>query len=152
MTPPPTDQFVPLVTAAPSPDKREFQITVIPQKEQSQSFQSLEKGMGGQALFRKNCEPVLSLQRDGGRITNIRIQCSCGQTIDLACIYEGASRSSDAKFSGSKPPTPTLPGLEASEIKPPEPQPAAPPPPDDKPSPPKATTSKASPAKKPSKK
>ena len=36
---------------------------------------------------KKNCEPRVMLQRDGERITNIRIQCSCGQVMDLACDY-----------------------------------------------------------------
>ena len=98
MTIPETAQFVPLVAAAPSAEKREFQVTVIPQKEQPQQFQSLEKATPSAeewTAFKKNCEPHLSVQRDGGRITNIRIQCNCGQTIDLACIYEEPSKPSE---------------------------------------------------------
>jgi len=33
-------------------------------------------------------EPRVSLQRDGDRVTGIRIQCTCGQMIELACLYE----------------------------------------------------------------
>jgi len=87
MTPPQTDEFVPLVAAASSITGEEFQITVIPQKGQAQPFQSLEKKPPA-AVFKKSCEPQLAVQRDGGRITSIRIECSCGQTIDLACVYE----------------------------------------------------------------
>jgi hypothetical protein len=87
MTTPQTNHFVPLVAGAPSVDKREFQISVIPHTEQPHGFQSLEKGMPI-AGVKKNCEPHLSLQRNGDRVTNIRIQCSCGQTIDLACLYD----------------------------------------------------------------
>jgi len=87
MIPPQTDQFTPLVAAAPSAIKQDFQITVIPQAQQAHAFKN-----GGQAgntpFFGKNCEPQLSLQRENGRITNIRIQCNCGQTIDLACVYD----------------------------------------------------------------
>jgi hypothetical protein len=36
---------------------------------------------------KKNCEPQVMLQRDGDRVTNIRIQCGCGQVMDLACDY-----------------------------------------------------------------
>jgi hypothetical protein len=36
---------------------------------------------------KKNYEPRVLLQRDGERITNIRVQCSCGQVMDLACDY-----------------------------------------------------------------
>ncbi len=97
MTTPQTNQFVPLVATAPSAERREFQITVIPQKDQPQPFQSLEKTMpvaGEWTAFKRNCEPHVSVQRDGGRITSIRIQCTCGQTIDLACVYDESSKSS----------------------------------------------------------
>lgn len=93
---PPTDSFVPLLTAIPSAEKREFQITVIPQKEQPLPFKAIDSPSpaGGERTFLKkqNCEPHLSVQRDGGRITNIRIQCNCGQTIDVACLYEEAAQ------------------------------------------------------------
>jgi hypothetical protein len=94
MTTSQTSQFIPLVAAAPSAEGREFQITVIPQKEHSQPFQSLEAALpgGGQRPAKRSCEPQLSLQRDGGRVTSIRIQCTCGQTIDLACIYDEPPR------------------------------------------------------------
>ena len=31
--------------------------------------------------------PIVSLQRDGDRITVIRVECSCGQVIELNCSY-----------------------------------------------------------------
>jgi hypothetical protein len=34
------------------------------------------------------CEPKVSVQRDGNRVTGIQILCSCGQVIDLACVYD----------------------------------------------------------------
>lgn len=86
MTAPQTNQFLPLLAAPPSGNRPDFQVTVIPQREQAQSFQALEKKPT--ALHKNGCEPKLSVQRDGGRITNIHIQCNCGQTIDLACVYE----------------------------------------------------------------
>jgi hypothetical protein len=88
---------VPLVAAMPSAEKREFQITVIPQAQQPQTFQSLEKNspaISERMLSKKNCEPHLSVQREGDRITNIRIQCHCGQTIDLACLYDAPAKPS----------------------------------------------------------
>ena len=36
----------------------------------------------------KRCEPRVSLQCEGDRVTSIRVQCSCGQVMDLACVYE----------------------------------------------------------------
>ena len=32
-------------------------------------------------------KPVVTLQRDGERVTGIRIECICGQIIELACSY-----------------------------------------------------------------
>jgi hypothetical protein len=32
-------------------------------------------------------EPVLTLQRDGDKIIGIRIECVCGQVINLSCEY-----------------------------------------------------------------
>jgi hypothetical protein len=31
--------------------------------------------------------PAVTLQRDGDRITHIRVQCGCGQVIELECSY-----------------------------------------------------------------
>jgi hypothetical protein len=35
-----------------------------------------------------SAQPVVTLQRDGERISTIRIECVCGQVIELACSYE----------------------------------------------------------------
>ncbi len=32
-------------------------------------------------------KPVITLQREGERISGIRIECACGQVIELACSY-----------------------------------------------------------------
>jgi hypothetical protein len=87
-----TESFVPLTAAPPSGENREFRVTVIPQNGAAQPFQTLEHVASGAAPTaandRKSCEPRLSLQRDGERVTNIRIQCTCGQMMDLACVYD----------------------------------------------------------------
>ncbi|MEW6156422.1 MAG: hypothetical protein AB1813_03260 [Verrucomicrobiota bacterium] len=31
--------------------------------------------------------PRVTLHREGNQVTQISIQCSCGQTIELACVY-----------------------------------------------------------------
>jgi hypothetical protein len=91
MTPPRTDSFVPLTAATVSDERREFRVTVIPQSDQSHSFQSLEQLAPSTAAapnYKKICEPRVSMQREGDRVASIRIQCSCGQVMDVACIYE----------------------------------------------------------------
>ena len=32
-------------------------------------------------------KPVVTLQREGERVTGIRIECVCGQIVELACSY-----------------------------------------------------------------
>jgi len=88
-----TESFVPLTTLPASGESREFRVTVIPKAGQTQPLQSLET----QSAIRvpgpvKNCEPSVSLQSDGDRITSIRVQCACGQVMELACVYEPAPK------------------------------------------------------------
>jgi hypothetical protein len=97
MTPQQTETFVPLMTALPCGENREFRVTVIPQNETAQPFQKLEEVVSGATPAsvtngKKSCEPRLSLQRDGEHVTNIRIQCTCGQMMDLACVYDEPSK------------------------------------------------------------
>jgi hypothetical protein len=86
-----TESFVPLTAAPVSDERREFRVTVIPQSEQSRTFQSLEQlapAPTAPSNHKKSCEPRVSVQRDGDRVTSIRIQCTCGQVMDVACLYE----------------------------------------------------------------
>jgi hypothetical protein len=87
-----TESFVPLTTVTAVDEKREFRVTVIPQAEPARTFQTLGQVATAAAenggAHAKTCEPRLSVQRDGERITNIRVQCSCGQVMELACVYD----------------------------------------------------------------
>jgi hypothetical protein len=87
-----TESFVPLTTLPASPERREFHVTIVPKAEQTGSVHSLEHPAPTPSEPRqvagKTCEPRVSLQCDGDRVTNIRVQCACGQIMDLACVYE----------------------------------------------------------------
>ena len=88
-----TESFVPLTAAPAAAGPREFQVGIIPRDGQFRPFQSLEKkpvAPGETALSdgKKYCEPRISVQRDGDRVTSIRVQCTCGQVMDLACVYD----------------------------------------------------------------
>jgi hypothetical protein len=91
-----TESFVPLTPASPHPagERREFRATVISQSSQAQTFQSVAaaavSSIANPTAHISNCEPKISLQRDGNRVTGIHIQCSCGQVIELSCVYEAA--------------------------------------------------------------
>ena len=88
-----TEPFVPLLSKAPSSsgERADFQATIVSQPEQAQKFQSIESTpfpSGTAAGARANCEPRVTLHRDGERVAGIRVECSCGQVIDLACVYQ----------------------------------------------------------------
>jgi hypothetical protein len=90
-----TDAFVSLVPALPQSagEPGEFRATVISQPGQTQSFQPTTaaiSAVAASAAHAPACEPKISLQREGNRVTGIHIQCSCGQVIELACQYDAA--------------------------------------------------------------
>lgn len=92
-----TDSFLPLTTATAGDKSREFRVTVIPQAESVPGFKNLAQNGAAETAnaassAQKNCEPHLSLQRDGDRIVSIRVQCGCGQVMDLACVYDEATK------------------------------------------------------------
>jgi hypothetical protein len=90
-----TESFVPLSPASPRPagERREFRATVISQSGQTQTFQSVAAtptpSIANATAPGAAGEPKVSLQRDGSRVTGIHLQCSCGQVIDLSCVYDG---------------------------------------------------------------
>ena len=97
MTSQPTDSFVPLTAAPAPPVAREFRVAVLNGGGQAGShgaektaFQSLEplRAAAHHGMDKKACEPRVTVQRDGNRVTHLRIQCTCGQIMDLACVYD----------------------------------------------------------------
>jgi len=94
MTPLRTDSFVPLTPALPSGERQDFRVTVLSGAANTQAFEpvharaSSQPGAAPPAPHTPACGPRISVQREGDRVSSIQIQCSCGQTIDLACIYQ----------------------------------------------------------------
>ena len=81
------DPFVPLNKNYTSgPNRTDFRVSIVSQPENLPAFQSLGHG-GGRGGAGGQCEPRVTLQRDGERVSSIRIQCSCGQVIELGCVY-----------------------------------------------------------------
>ncbi len=83
--------FVPLVACpSASPSTADFRVKIVPNSQQAAPFiavrppgaRSSESPCAG-----AGAEPTMTLQRDGDRITSVRIQCACGQVIELACVY-----------------------------------------------------------------
>lgn len=83
------DAFVPLTAAPAPPAAKEFKVCVLNGEKKEAAFQTLATpSAAAAATERKPCEPKVTVQRDGDRITHLRIQCSCGQIMDLACVYD----------------------------------------------------------------
>ena len=80
------DSFVPLSPAAAGQNRSDFRVAIVSPPENLQPFRPLGHA-GNKSGAGDACEPRVTLQRDGGRVTVIRIQCACGQVIELACVY-----------------------------------------------------------------
>jgi len=105
----PPESFVPLTATTAPPAPREFRVAILDAHNHNNAggngsgngsvklagtgFQSLESQRsaalaGRPGAEKKIGEPRVTVQRDGDRVTHLRIQCPCGQIMDLACIYD----------------------------------------------------------------
>jgi hypothetical protein len=87
-----SDQFVPYApvgasTAKPSPATGGLR--VVPKAEGGSTFSPMQMpGLNHHhGSSTASSTPVVTLQREGERVTGIRIECGCGQVIELACSY-----------------------------------------------------------------
>ena len=92
-----TESFVPLTAANISPERREFAVTVLPAGGMAHGqFQPMAtpppvaRPQKSSVATSPPCEPKVTVQRDGKRVTHLHITCTCGETIDLACLYDEA--------------------------------------------------------------
>lgn len=85
--------FVPLAPKRSGPaDGSGFRVRVVPTAtapETSKGFNPATPPAAKPhcAASAHSGEPVVTLRKEGDRITGIRIQCVCGQVIDLTCAY-----------------------------------------------------------------
>jgi hypothetical protein len=97
MTPTRTESFVPLISAPARAvgECPEFRVTVVAQSGKGKKKQSaagaMVPGMSAPGARGTVCEPKVNLQRDGNRVTGIQVHCSCGQVMELACVYDAAA-------------------------------------------------------------
>ncbi len=83
------EPFIPLTAALPPRSKRTaFQASVIASGQAPEPpGEAQSTPADGTNPHSLHCEPRVVLQRDGERVSGIRIQCTCGQVIELACVY-----------------------------------------------------------------
>lgn len=92
-----TDTFAPLVLPLNSrpAEGAAFRLKVIPQTGAAPAFKPFQPvpspGAGSSAPAKpevqSSCSPKVTLQRDGNRVTHIRLECGCGEVFELACEY-----------------------------------------------------------------
>ncbi len=82
-----SESFIPLAPATAG--SREAAFTSIRFKGLAPgSAQSGPNPPGSAGAGTEACsKPVVTLQRNGEIVSGIRIQCGCGQVVDLACVY-----------------------------------------------------------------
>jgi hypothetical protein len=83
-----SDAFVPLVAApVASGQSALFQLKILPQAEAQSVLESLPNGPSCQPAAKPCGRPSLTLRRQGEEVCGIRIECACGQVIELECVY-----------------------------------------------------------------
>jgi hypothetical protein len=80
--------FTPLVTApVTTADTAMFLLKVLPQAEAKPVFEPLAPCASQKQSAKKCTTPSVTLQRQGDVVSGIRIECGCGQVIELACVF-----------------------------------------------------------------
>jgi hypothetical protein len=83
--------FDPLAASAPSPPPGGPNLKVMPNGEGNANFSPLEAPpnltVHHSPAAPSGSGPNVTLQREGDRVTGIRIECQCGQVIELTCSY-----------------------------------------------------------------
>jgi hypothetical protein len=79
--------FVPLQPAAMVPAKPEAAPTALKPAAPPPANTGFSPFNGPASCSAGGAQPVITLKKEGDRITQIRVQCVCGQIIELACDY-----------------------------------------------------------------
>lgn len=81
--------FDPVPASSPKASPAPTGLKVLPKGESAPAFAPLQAGVAPHAHPPGTAggKPVVTLQREGDKVTGIRIECGCGQVIELACSY-----------------------------------------------------------------
>jgi hypothetical protein len=82
-----SDTFVPLTAATETAAGGTLQMKVLSQAETKPAFTPLIATGIGTSSSPACGPPVLTLQRQGDLVSGIRVECGCGQVIELKCVY-----------------------------------------------------------------
>jgi hypothetical protein len=81
--------FDPIPASAARPSSAAVNLKVVPKGEFTPAFTPIQTSDASHvhATPGNAGKPVVTLQREGDRVTGIRVECGCGQVIELACSY-----------------------------------------------------------------
>jgi len=84
-----SDSFVPLIAGPVSAgDAGSPGVRVLAQGQAKSAFEAMMKPNAPPAPSNNNCKrPTVTLQKQGDVVSGIRIECTCGQVIELECSY-----------------------------------------------------------------
>jgi hypothetical protein len=91
MTTAPSETFVPLTLRPSKASNGDFRVLLAERPETARALRELPPlaaDSPGHSPGRPGCEPRITLQKEGDRISGIQVHCTCGQVIDLKCAYE----------------------------------------------------------------
>ena len=75
--------FVPFTASMPGGSRTE----VVAGAQSTVPFRPLSQAQPPPAASDAGGEPTISLEREGGRVTRIKVRCPCGNVFELACDY-----------------------------------------------------------------
>ena len=86
------DRFRPLASKLnPAGEDDVFGLTILPKAKAEEKFSAVRPQSApvptANHTHTETVEPVITLKREGDRVTVIEVQCSCGQVIELKCDY-----------------------------------------------------------------
>ncbi len=85
-----SETFVPFPTgAAGGPDATTFRLKILSPQSPPVDFQPLavSRRIPGHGSAAAETPPSVELKREGDRVVGIRIQCSCGQLLELSFVF-----------------------------------------------------------------
>jgi hypothetical protein len=82
-----SSEFVPLTRGAAPAGTPDFRVRVVGTPALAPAFVAAHGNKCQSQNASSGSEPIVTLEKDGERVTAIRIECSCGQVVELSCVY-----------------------------------------------------------------
>lgn len=84
------DPFVPFGPSTLAAKSGTPNLRVVPKDGGAEAFSPFQASAGGHAHGAGGAgagQPSITLQKEGDKVVGIRVECACGQVIEMACSY-----------------------------------------------------------------